>query len=69
MKFWAYLHQSGHIHVKRFWESETGRAAVEDAYDSPFVVDVLEPYEAIDRQAAEEKASERISARRVDIDA
>lgn len=61
MKFWAYRHQSGHIHLKRYWEDRASKDAVLDAYDSPFVDDVAEPFEAKDRQDAERIAREKLA--------
>ena len=48
-RFWAYRHIDGHIHVRRFFDL----ADVEDAYDSDFVDDVLEPFQAKNRAEAE----------------
>lgn len=45
-KYWAYRHQSGHIHLKRYWGDEAAKDALDDAYDSPFVERVLDPFEA-----------------------
>lgn len=57
MKYWAYRHIDGGIHVKAYREDAAhARASVDDAYDSPFVEDVLEPYPANDRQEAEKIA-------------
>ncbi len=53
-KFWAYKHINGHIQVKRF----TSQEAIEDAYDSDFVDNVMPTFEAINRADAESKAKE-----------
>lgn len=57
MKFWAYKHINGTIHVKicrgNFWQD-----AIDDAFASPFVEDVVVPFEAETRDKAEEVAKE-----------
>jgi hypothetical protein len=60
MKFWAYLHESGHIHLKRYWGKET-QSAIDDAFDSTFVVDVCDPFEASSRDEAVKIASQKLS--------
>ena len=57
LMFWAYRHVNGNIQVKRF----TSQDAVNDAYDSDFVDDVLDPYRATDRMDAESIAKQRLS--------
>lgn len=59
-KYWAYLHQSGHIHVKRYWNSDLAEAVMDDAFDSPFVDEVTGPYDAESREDAERIAIERL---------
>lgn len=49
LKWWAYRHVNGGVHMKRFH----GQDAVEDAYDSDFVDDVLDPFVAETRNEAE----------------
>ena len=56
-KWWAYRHIYGGIKVKLF----TGQDAIEDAYDSNFVDEVLDPYPAKDRNEAESIALARLS--------
>lgn len=57
MKFWAYRHIDGGIHVKAYrGDLPNARAAVDDAYDSDFVEDVLEPFPADSRGEAEQIA-------------
>lgn len=57
LKFWAYRHIDGHIHVKRF----TSQDAIDDAYDSPFVDTVLDPFDSASRADAEALAIKRLS--------
>lgn len=57
MKYWAYRHTDGGIHVKAYREDAPHvRDSVDDAYDSPFVKHVLEPFPANDRAEAEQIA-------------
>lgn len=57
MKYWAYRHIDGGIHVKAYRDDvPNARASVDDAYDSSFVKDVLEPFPANDRAEAEKIA-------------
>lgn len=55
MLFWAYRHIDGGIHVKRY-AGNFPRASVDDAYESEFVEDVLEPFDAVSRVEAEQVA-------------
>jgi hypothetical protein len=67
MKYWAYKHQDGGIHLKVYREGLLhGRASVDDAYDSPFVDDILEPFDANSREEAERLAKQRLSGYRAD---
>lgn len=56
LMYWAYRHVDGKIHLKRYWKDSASDDAIEDAYDSDFVFDVLEPFEAETRAEAEEIA-------------
>lgn len=58
-KFWAYRHVNGGIQVKRY----TSEDAIDDAYDSPFVDEVLEPYTAKDKAEADRIAKERLTVK------
>ena len=55
-KYFAYRHINGRIMVRRF----TFQDSLEDAYDSDFVDQILEPYEAKNRLDAEQIAVERL---------
>jgi hypothetical protein len=53
-KYWAYLHINGGIHVKAVWDIlGKGDPAIDDAYTSPFVAEILQPYMANSREEAE----------------
>lgn len=43
--WWAYLHTSGSIHVKRYYTHKD----LEDARESPFVRNFMGPFEAASR--------------------
>lgn len=61
MKFWAYRHTNGSIHVKRYFsDAPHARASIEDACESNFVDDVLDPFEAESREDAERIAKQRL---------
>lgn len=49
MKYWAYKHANGSLHLKVF-RGDT--ASVNDAFDSPFVDDVMDVFEAENREDA-----------------
>jgi hypothetical protein len=67
-KFWAYRHVDGGIHVKAYWETLCGiDPALEDAYDSPFVDEVLEVYEAENRENAENIARDKLKTNTIDF--
>ncbi len=61
MKFWAYRHIDGGIHVKSYWEvgSDGIDPALEDVYSSPFVDEVMDVFEANSRKDAERIASDK----------
>ena len=46
--WWAYRHKSFSIHLKRYFD----RRDVDEAYESPFVDLVIEPFEAESHDAA-----------------
>lgn len=47
-KWWGYVHVNGHIQVKRYFS----RLDIDDAYESPFVDIVFEPFEVNSREEA-----------------
>jgi hypothetical protein len=57
MKFWAYRHINGSIRVKAYRDDmPNARASVDDAFESDFVEDVLDPFPANNRAEAEQIA-------------
>lgn len=57
MKFWAYRHTNGSIHVKTYRDDmPNARASIDDAFESDFVEDVLDPFPADNRAEAEQMA-------------
>ncbi len=48
--WWGYRHQLGTYQAKRYWPGE--RASIEDAYESDFVDQVVEPFPANSRDEA-----------------
>ena len=54
--WWGYRHTSGSVQAKRFFDD---RASIEDAYESDFVVNVVEPFPADSREQALKIVSER----------
>jgi hypothetical protein len=48
--WWGYRHISGSVQAKRFYNGE--RASIEDAHESDFCAQVVEPFEAPSREAA-----------------
>lgn len=57
MKFWAYRHTNGSIQVKAYREDmPNARASIDDAFESDFVEDVLDPFPADNRAEAEQIA-------------
>jgi hypothetical protein len=60
MKFWAYKHINGSVHVKGYRaDLPNARASIDDAFESGFVDEVLDPFEAENRNAAEGIARSR----------
>lgn len=55
MKWWAYLHVNGSIHVKRFLNDSE---VFKEACESPFVRSFYGPYEADNRDIAYHIAQE-----------
>lgn len=63
MQFWAYRHTNGSIHVKTYRADATHtKAAIDDAFESDFVDDVLDPFEAENRTQAEQIAKQRLDS-------
>ena len=60
-KFWGYKHINGTLHLKSY-SGNFAKDAVEDAYDSDFIEDVLDPFEAANREEAGKKLREHFSA-------
>lgn len=46
--WWGYQHQSGSLHVKRYFDKQD----IEEAEESPFCEIVIPPFEANDREEA-----------------
>ena len=59
-QWWGYLHINGSVQVKVFF----GEDDVENARESPFVEEVVQPFSARDRDEAIEKATEILQKRR-----
>lgn len=55
-RWWGYRHVLGSAQAKRFWGD---RASLDDAYDSDFVDQVIEPFEAGSRDEALAIVSQR----------
>jgi len=47
--WWGYRHQSGTVQAKRFFGD---RASINDAYESDFIIEVVEPFAAGTREEA-----------------
>ncbi len=60
-KFWGYKHINGTLHLKRYI-GDFAKDAVEDAYNSDFVGDVLDPFEAETREEAAKKLKDHFHA-------
>jgi hypothetical protein len=61
MKFWAYRHINGSIHVKGYRaDLPNARESINDAFESDFVDDVIDPFEAVSRQEAERIAKAKL---------
>lgn len=60
-QFWAYRHINGGIHVKAYRDDlPNARASLDDAFESDFVDDVLDPFPAQDRADAERIAKVKL---------
>lgn len=61
IKWWGYLHTNGTIQIKRYFSE----LDLDDAYESPFVRQIVMPFEADCREEAaliiEKKLKERYS--------
>jgi len=57
-QWWGYRHRLGTVQVKRFWGD---RASINDAYESDFVVEVVEPFPAGTRDEALKIAAARLN--------
>lgn len=56
MLWWGYVHKDGSYHVKRFFDKED----LKDAEISPFVEQVIQPFDAQDREDALKKLKEKV---------
>jgi hypothetical protein len=61
LEWYAYLHVDGGIHVKRY-RAELQRGDINEAIESDFVIRVVGPYEAKDRNDAIKIAKEKLNA-------
>lgn len=59
MRFWAYRHTDGQIHLKHYHD-DFGEDAMEDAENSDFVDIIYGPFNAESRQKASEKAKQML---------
>ncbi|TAK59514.1 hypothetical protein [Methylobacter sp.] len=57
--WWAYLHTSGTVQVKRYFSEQD----CEEAYESPFCRGVVGPFAAAGRTEALAKASEMLGVK------
>ena len=57
--WWGYLHIDGEVKVKRFFDQRD----IEDAYDSPFVDEVIQPFHATGRADAVHKAEKILTGK------
>ncbi len=55
-KWWGYVHVNGTYHVKRFFTKES----FNDVKTSPFVLHIVDPFEAYNRDSAIEKFKENL---------
>lgn len=63
MRYWAYKHIDGGIHLKTYREDAPhAKASIEDACKSGFVSDVVEPFEAESRTEAETIVRARLAS-------
>lgn len=61
MQFWAYRHVDGGIHVRAYRaDGSKTQDAINDAFESDFVDDVLDPFEAENREQAEQIAKQKL---------
>jgi hypothetical protein len=51
LQWWGYLHSNGSPQLKRWFGDHKDYR--DDCYDNPFVIEVVEPYEASTREEAE----------------
>lgn len=63
--WWGYVHQNGGVQAKR-WHPSYGQAEIDDAHQSPFVVSVVEPFEARNRDIALEIIAKKTGALWID---
>ena len=62
MFWWGYLHSNGSIQTKRFINNlPNAMASLDDARESPFVVQMYGPFEAEDRKAAFKILKEKLT--------
>ena len=54
--WWGYLHTSGTLHVKRYFD----KLDIEEAHQSPFCQIVVDPFESSDREEALTIVKEKI---------
>jgi hypothetical protein len=57
--WWGYVHNSGTIHLKRYF----GPLDIDEAHESPFVKEVYGPWEVASREEAEAKLNEERKCR------
>ena len=55
MKWWGYKHTNGSVQVKRYFSPTD----LQDAYESPFVKQVVEPFDAETREEAAQIVDKR----------
>jgi hypothetical protein len=56
--WWGYRHTNGSVQAKRYFDQRD----LEDAYESPFVRQVVRPFEANSREDALRAVAERTTA-------
>lgn len=60
-QFWAYRHINGSIHVRQYRaDLPNARESIDDAFESDFIDDVLDPFPAHDRAEAERIAKMKL---------
>jgi len=57
INWWAYLHTNGRVQVKRYFGDPLD---LEEAQESPFVVTVMQPFPAINRESAVALAEDKL---------